>query len=182
MLNPLRQLANKVVGGECGPQLVENCAICLLLHFLDKEDVNLKSLSSLGFGTVDASLGKEALKVKFEKNLIALYELSVSYFLIQIVSYLTSKLPEGVLNYLRSEYVEEHSTEFGKDIKVYPVDEVSINGVEVLMEWGNSSKNYDGLVKKDISFKWEDTKVNETKVFEVFTILYVCTYFMMKNK
>ena len=66
LLNPLRQLSNKVVGGECGPQLVENnCAICLLLHFLYKEDVNLKSLSSLRFGTVDASLGTEALKVKF---------------------------------------------------------------------------------------------------------------------
>ena len=98
--------------------------------------------------------------------------------MIQIVSYLTNKLPEGVLNYLRSECVEEHSTEFGKDIKVYPVDEVTIKR-ELLMEWGYSKKNYDGLVKKNISFKWEETKVNETKVFEVFVILYVCTYFMM---
>ncbi len=85
----------------------------------------------------------------------------------QIVSNLRTKLPESVLNYLRSECLEERTAEFGVDVKVYPIDEVTINGVEVLMDWGNASKNFDGLAKKDISFKWEDGKVNETRVFEV---------------
>lgn len=85
----------------------------------------------------------------------------------QIVSNLRTKLPESVLKYLRSECQEERTAEFGVDVKVYPIDEVIINGVEELMDWGNASKNFDGLAKKDISFKWEDGKVNETRVFEV---------------
>lgn len=65
LLNPLRQVAQKVVGDECGSQVVEDCAIGLLLYFLEKEDVTSKNLSSLGFGIIDLSLGKEALKVRF---------------------------------------------------------------------------------------------------------------------
>ena len=63
LLNPLRQVAHKVIGDECGAQVVEGCAISLLLYFLEKEDVTSKNLSSLGFGIIDLSLGKEALKV-----------------------------------------------------------------------------------------------------------------------
>ena len=58
LLNPLRQVADKVVGDESGAQLVEDCAICLLLHFLEMEDVTSKNLTSLGFGTIDLSLGR----------------------------------------------------------------------------------------------------------------------------
>jgi hypothetical protein len=53
--------------------VVEDCAIGLLLYFLEKEDVTSKNLSSLGFGIIDLSLGKEALKVRFFKLHIVLY-------------------------------------------------------------------------------------------------------------
>nr|CAH0109762.1 unnamed protein product [Daphnia galeata] len=145
LLNPLRQVAQKVVGDECGSQVVEDCAIGLLLYFLEKEDVTSKNLSSLGFGIIDLSLGKEALKN---------------------VRNLVNKLPEVVMKYLKNENPEENVAEFGKDVKVYPIDEVSVSGVEVLIEWGSPVGNFDGLTKKDISFKWEEAKTNETRVFE----------------
>jgi hypothetical protein len=79
-----------------------------------------------------------------------------------------NKLPEVVMKYLKNENPEENVAEFGKDVKVYSIDEVSVSGVEVLIEWGSPVGNFDGLTKKDISFKWEEAKTNETRVFEVY--------------
>lgn len=62
LLNPLRQLAARIVGDESGSHVIEDCALCLLLYFLDKEDVTSKDLSCLGFGIVDLSIAKEVLK------------------------------------------------------------------------------------------------------------------------
>lgn len=62
LLNPLRQVAVKVVGDESGTHIVDECAISLLLYFLDKEVIP-KTLPSLGFDRVDPSVAKEALKV-----------------------------------------------------------------------------------------------------------------------
>lgn len=77
-------------------------------------------------------------------------------------------MPESVVKYLKSENLEEHITTFGKDIKVYPIDEVCFNNTEIkLVDWGSSTKNLDDLAKKNISFKWEESKVNETRIFEV---------------
>lgn len=62
LLTPLRQLAVKIVGDEYGTQVIEDCAICLLLNFLDQEINTSKNLSTLGFGNIDPLLAKEAQK------------------------------------------------------------------------------------------------------------------------
>lgn len=81
---------------------------------------------------------------------------------------MANKLPASVIKYLKSENLEEHKTKFGKDIKVYPIDEVCFNNTEAkLMNWGSSADSLDDIAKKDISFKWEESKVNETRIFEV---------------
>lgn len=73
------------------------------------------------------------------------------------------------MKYLKNENPEEGVAEFGKDVKIYPVEEVSVSGVELLIDWGSPTSNFDGLTKKDIiSFKWEEAKKNETRVYEVF--------------
>lgn len=71
------------------------------------------------------------------------------------------------MKYLKNENPEEGVAEFGKDVKIYPVEEVSVSGVELLIDWGSPTSNFDGLTKKDISFKWEDSKTNDSRIFEV---------------
>lgn len=72
------------------------------------------------------------------------------------------------MKYLKSENLEEHIAQFGKDVKIYPIDEILFNNFEeTLLNWGSCAQNVEVLAKKDISFKWEEAKVNETKVFEV---------------
>lgn len=154
------------MGDDCGTKVIEDCAISLLLFFFEMENVTPKSLSSFGFGVIDLSLGKETLKV-LNKILFFLTSLNYKICFQQIVRNLISKLPETVLKYLKSENSEEPVTEFGKDVKVYPIDELSENGVDMLMDWGNTASNFDGLTKKDISFKWEDSKTNDSRIFEV---------------
>ena len=65
LLNPLSQIAKKVVGDESSGQLLEECAIWLLLFFLDKENVGPKDVTHLkaNFGNADLALAKNILKV-----------------------------------------------------------------------------------------------------------------------
>lgn len=74
LLAPLRQLAAKIVGDECGAQIIEDCALCLLLHFLDK-NVTSKNLHSLGFGTIDPSIAKEIPKVSWNCYMVLMTNL-----------------------------------------------------------------------------------------------------------
>ena len=64
-LNPLRQVAKKIVGDESTEMLVEDCAIQLFLFFLDKDEISMKDVGKLKkiSGKIDLSFAKEILKV-----------------------------------------------------------------------------------------------------------------------
>lgn len=89
----------------------------------------------------------------------------------QAVINLRNKLPDSVLKYLRLEYSEEENLPlFGKDVKIYPVEEVSSclnDAEEVLTNWGVPSNIVNGVAKKDISFEWKASNPVDTKVVEV---------------
>lgn len=83
-----------------------------------------------------------------------------------------NKLPENVLEYLRIDVPdEENLPTFGKDVKIYSVEEVAscLNNIEeALTNWSSPSSNLDSVAKKDISFKWKESNASiDTKIFEV---------------
>ena len=72
ILNPLFQLAKKLVGDETSGQVIEECAIWLLIFFLDKHDVSHKDVAQLkaSLPSIDMSTSKEILKVINNKDIV----------------------------------------------------------------------------------------------------------------